>query len=285
MGEFPPQHRAHPDTRGVSSPKDSPEGCPHERARAHEDALLHDPRARRAAGRFYTPPPIARHLANLLLAPPAPDLPLVDPACGAGDLLLGAVHHLLPDPTSAPLDARRKLAGRLHGIDTDRDAIAIARERLRLALDLPPADADLLPLRVADGLSETLPQPAHVLLNPPFGNAIRSETARSARTTAALRERFPVSTTGAFDRAWVFVERAHQLADNRGRIALLLPRAFAASPSAAALHDLLGRTHHLLSLEPLPPGSFRHTDVATLLAILTPRQPRHPAPEPWARHL
>lgn len=266
------------------------QSSPDERAADHEAALFAHPEARRAAGRFYTPDTIAdRLVAAVGPSTQAPPAAIVDPACGAGALLLAAVRHLLPDPEHQPRAVRVQLAERLRGVDIDPRAVAIARSRIAQALHLQEADLPEDALRVADGLDAPLvhdlpaSQPRWILLNPPFGNAIRKETARDDDTRARWQARFPLATVGAFDRAWVFVARALELAGPHGQLGLILPRAFAAAPSAAPLRDALAASHTLTALEVLPSDTFRQAQVATVLAALEPREHRDDPPDTGVR--
>ncbi|MCB9508309.1 MAG: N-6 DNA methylase [Myxococcales bacterium] len=189
-------------------------------------------RGRASGAAFYTPPGVARMLVAEAMrdGPSAPTV--LDPCCGAGDLLLAAAERLATGGVGA---------GRLMGRDVDELAVALARWRLlRRGL---PAD-----VAVADTLREPLP-PADVIVgNPPFGNAIERETARSEALSAELAARFPEAATGAYDLACVFVERALREAPPGARVALVLPRAVLSAPYAARLRAWIDESHRLDAL-------------------------------------
>lgn len=133
--------------------------------------------ARRRAGAFFT----GRELADRLLAGELPEpRPLIDPAAGAGDLLIAAA-RLLPVERSVPATLRawgQQLQGR------ELAPVLVRATRLRLALlagerlsKSVRADEDalmeLLPeIAVGDGLTLDYQRPVTLLLNPPFGSVV-----------------------------------------------------------------------------------------------------------------
>ena len=75
-------------------------------------------------GVVFTPPELARRLAEPLLASLEPGTPILDPACGDGALLLAALEGLGGGPEAAE---------RLHGIEIESDLANRARRRLAAA--------------------------------------------------------------------------------------------------------------------------------------------------------
>lgn len=131
---------------------------------------------------------------------------IADPACGAGDLLLSVARRLpLQRSVRSTLQA---WGGLLVGRDLDDDLVRTTRVRLallasarhgrRATLDEREL-ARLLPnIRNGDGQALDLGQPALVLLNPPFGSTLTSNTGwgrgrlgRAAVFTASVVERLP----------------------------------------------------------------------------------------------
>jgi predicted RNA methylase len=263
---------------------------------ADDAALLHaveqlgappDARAavlwRRRTGRFYTPPQTARRLAHTLLAGLTdPPNAIIDPACGGGTLLVAAYDELRSRwPQLTATDA----AARLWGIDNDPAAVALCRARVGQLGARPGEATDGAATRivVADGLApiDELPVPAGhfdaVIANPPYGNAIESETARSGADVLAYRQRFPLAARGAYDRASLFVERALQLGSPTGHIAVLVPNAWRVAPSSRALRQSLVASHGPECVEELERSAF--PEVANTLAIVAWK---HAAPAPAA---
>lgn len=204
---------------------------------------------RRERGAFYTPVALGRRLAELALegwtavAPPT----VLDPACGAGNLLV-AVADVLLERGYGP----EAVGARLSGVDIDPVAAAIARGRLVEHLDLQDADSGAPTLAVGDALAVDLLRrpplvaPFDVVVgNPPFGNAIERRTGRSDEERARYAAAFPRAATGAYDRAGLFVELALRATRHGGRVALVLPRALLSAPYAASLRAWIDAQHRL----------------------------------------
>lgn len=187
--------------------------------------------ARRALGIYYTP---AEAAARLVASTgwsqrSEPVLRCADAACGTGELLVAAWD-------AAPAGAEVQC----FGLDVDPVAVAVTRARLMLRCRAAGVDASGVAARVvsADALAVEPPWPAAFTLvvgNPPFGNAIEKETARSATETAALRRRFPHAARGAFDRAALFAELSLDWAMVGGEVALVLPRTMQSVAYAAGV--------------------------------------------------
>lgn len=140
------------------------------------------PLERKLKGAYYTPPGLVAHALDAL-PPPAPGAEVADLACGDGAWLVEA--------------QARWPEARLSGIDLDRCAVQAA------ALRLPDAR-----LKVADGLSATLPPLDLVLGNPPWGAGRSGRVRRGAESASR------------------FVARALGLLRPGGRLCLLLPAAW-----------------------------------------------------------
>ena len=173
-----------------------------------------------ADGIVDTPPQLALTLAQALL-PQCPE-PVLDPACGTGELLLAVLRH-----TRVSAD----WAGRnLFGIELRPDRARSARERIRLELG---CEADSLlaqclerNIRCADGLDPATnwPTGTHVIANPPWV----SLSGRQAAELPAEREQLYRRSWAAFA-GWpslhgAFLERiARHLAECEGRARVLVP--------------------------------------------------------------
>lgn len=137
------------------------------------------PEVRGQHGRHYTPPLLAQEIWTQTVAQAggAIDGLVLDPACGAGALLLPPLREWLahrPDtaPTATLASAESAIAGR------DLDAAAVWLGSVLLASELLPVWRRLRPSRrrplpallsVADGLSEQTSRATAVVMNPPYG--------------------------------------------------------------------------------------------------------------------
>jgi adenine-specific DNA-methyltransferase len=138
-----------------------------------------DPAARAQAGRHYTPPALAAALweqAQTTAGGRVEGL-VLDPACGAGALLLPALRSWLSacDPAQ-PEGALAAVATAVAGCDLDEAAVWLGNVTLASILlpwwaQLPPGRRGPLPafLHVADGLDAPESLAGAVLMNPPYG--------------------------------------------------------------------------------------------------------------------
>lgn len=161
---------------------------------------------RRKAGAFFTSPGLAKRLiANCKLKGETGIV--VDPACGAGDLLLAVAQRL---PAAISTQATLERWGRsIHGRDVEATFVRAARLRLALLAAQRTGDATaieedelarLLPnLRTGDGRDGLPGCPSTIIMNPPFGNIMIDTTAwggtgllnRAASFTSDIISRAP----------------------------------------------------------------------------------------------
>jgi hypothetical protein len=211
---------------------------------------------RKRRGAFYTPswavdvvldtlPALAEHPGGIL-----------DPACGGGRFLVGALERLrahLPVATAMT---------RLQGVDADPVAVALTRAALFLSSGEPAEDAvaagDLLSSHEApEGLGV-------VLGNPPYRGGRFSPLA--SMSPAALA-RFRVAEYQV-DPYVLFIEAGLAALRPGGQLALVVPNAFMSNLRTAALRRLLGGEHRLEAVVELPPETFA-AGVETVLLRVT----------------
>jgi hypothetical protein len=122
----------------------------------------------RANGSFFTSTSMTANLWGGAIETIGPDSVIVDPACGAGDLLIPALERLLTLNTS-PI-----VAGQIRGADIQSSFVAAARKRMQLTLKERGLEAGSV---LFDGIQENdflkrpkdvLAHATHVVLNPPF---------------------------------------------------------------------------------------------------------------------
>ncbi|MBN1908878.1 MAG: N-6 DNA methylase [Pirellulales bacterium] len=121
---------------------------------------------RKAEGIYYTPDTVADYMVQSSLAAlgwqterdASPRL--LDPACGCGEFLLAACRNLFAHQAN-DLDARAELLGQIHGVDSDTEAVLVARRRVWLETvgtgPTPPrmiSDRLAQAIRAADALTD-----------------------------------------------------------------------------------------------------------------------------------
>lgn len=177
---------------------------------------IHAQSVPQGAGRVYTPRDVALRLAQLVLEPLADAPTLLDPACGSGALLLGAIEWAAQE-RPAWLDRWRE--GGLIGWDVDARAVEACNAALAVALDAPGGSY----AEVRDGLDASGEFDC-VLANPPW----ISYSGRHARginpvRRAELAARFP-AFAGWPALHTAFAEQCAKLTrQGGGRLGLLLP--------------------------------------------------------------
>ncbi|MBL8754954.1 MAG: N-6 DNA methylase [Planctomycetes bacterium] len=194
---------------------------------------------RKVAGAWFTPDSLAQPTAERTLLPllqsRGPSLRIVDPAVGGGTFLRAALRTL----RTAGLTPAQAV-GCLHGVDLDPTAAALAA----LAVWEAAGDRSLDPLQLAeriragDGLTDLAAGTFDaVLTNPPW-ETMQTGTDAPARVRA-LRPRFHHQGRGKLFTYRLFVERAHQLLREGGRLGLVVPASLWFDRDAEPLRRLL----------------------------------------------
>lgn len=134
------------------------------------------PRAeRRVRGTYFTSSALAASLwADALDSITAGSI-IVDPACGAGDLLIPAAEHVSASSLGNVV---------VRACDIDEDLTRVATARLRQALE---TDSSLVEGIAADFMADTtsLADATHVVLNPPFVPILAAESWGSGNVNSA----------------------------------------------------------------------------------------------------
>lgn len=185
-------------------------------------------------GTFYTPDWLVDHLLDLV----APAPPLLDPACGAGAFLLGALRGGLP-------------AEQVYG--TDRDPLAVLSARLALALHGLPAELCARQVTVGDGLLEQSDGWRTMIGNPPWG--VRLDPDTRAALIARLGPELGPAKGEACSAAVFLVASVARLAA-AGRLAFVLPESWLSTRRAEPLRRWLLREVTLRRLEVFRKGLF-----------------------------
>jgi len=201
------------------------------------DAWVAGHPGRKQAGLFLTPPAVARRLIEVVSADGGRHpSSIMDPAVGAGVFLLEAARRFGP-------------AVELHGIDNDPMAVAATRLALWLAGAVRDPALLIERIRLGDSLADAERFGVDLICgNPPFGNAIEKRTARASAERGRLREAYPESARGPYDRSVPFVRAAADRLTDAGRCALLVPRALLAARYAEGLREWMEREMPLTQL-------------------------------------
>lgn len=204
---------------------------------AYEQAL--DAGHRHSMGVHYTPPLVARRLAEVALDAAAGEPLVCDPSVGGGAFLLGAAEVL----EARGLDRTAIVRHHLWGVDVDQGAVQVADAALALWGSVDGewvrADAHLV---VGDtltmGASAFGPRDDGfqvVLGNPPFQGQLSADTARSAAHGRRLRDRWDVATGPYADTAGFFLLAGLELADADGVVVLVQPQSILVTGDAAPI--------------------------------------------------
>lgn len=170
---------------------------------------------------------------------------VADLGCGDGVFLVAAASAL----NSGSADGPDRLAELLFGIDIESESVSLASRQLDRAFGRPSSGWDV---RCGDALelddSRTYD---FVVGNPPW---VRLHHIPSD-TRNRLRARFQAAT-GMFDLCYLFIEKALEILNEAGQLAMVVPRGIEVKPSADPLRGLLSRHGHW-SVTDLPDDCFR----------------------------
>ncbi len=210
---------------------------------AYVEAL--DPSTRLREGRHYTPRLLAEALWEELQAEDVTGGRVVDPACGAGALLVPALREFAgkaTDPVRALAHVREQFGG------TDLDPVAVWLGNAVLGAELlplwglvPEHERRPLPqlLRVGDGLDPTGDRPSVVVMNPPYGRL---------RLSAADRLRWHDTLYGHANRYALFLHAAVERVREDGVVAAIIPTSFLGGAYYQRLRAFLAREAPLTRL-------------------------------------
>ncbi len=213
------------------------------------DAYADHAAGRRSAGRYYTPPAIV-DLALGAMDDGGGEI--LDPACGGGRFLLGALRR-----------RGAECIGQLHGVDIDPTAVAVCRFALWLAVGQPaPARAHIVvgdPLRGLADVRLGLDTPGAwrptqgrydlVVGNPPYRGG------RFASLDRSYTEAFRVAEY-QLDPYPLFLELALYCAAPDGRVSMVVPNPWLSNLRCGRLRGHLLGDHGLESVVELPHDTF-----------------------------
>jgi len=222
-------------------------------------------RERTLLGQFYTPRPVADLLVALTLD--RDHRTILDPGCGAGELLLAAHDHLVAHGHQDPLTT-------LAGIDIDPEAAALATTRLTRARAPNITTGDFF-------AAPPVPTWDCILANPPYVRSQqqddRDPAARERLFAAAARA--GVDADRKTDLFAFFLYHAISLLKIGGRLGCITPATWLTSHYAATLQRVLTGPLRLRTIVASSAESFiPDVDIHTLLLIADRAPDAPPAP-------
>jgi len=220
------------------------------------------PPEKKATGATYTPTELADFVAEQMLrcwCPPSSGLiRVLDPAVGDGELLASLVRRM-----------PRGLKIEIHGFDTNREALSLARKRLAqcpLSANHQLHCADFLSL-IADGMppgglwhGDSLGKFNLIIANPPY---VRTQVL-GARSAQALSAQFGLE--GRVDLYQAFVLAIAQALEPRGVTGIIVSNRFMTTKSGAAVRRSIRRSLRVRRVWDL--GDTKIFDAAVLPAVI-----------------
>jgi hypothetical protein len=230
----------------------------------------------RRSGAFFTPITFAEKLASRVAGELHEGKSVLDPACGAGDLLLACGRKL---PLAADLISTLDSWGeRLHGFDIHEEFILATKARLVLLAVARGAPAGSSPTLRLESLFPNIRQgdflaqqklerlPGCVIINPPFQ---RAPTPRGVTWSSGL-----------VSRAALFLDRCLDLVPPSTRIAALLPDVLRSGSRYTNWRESIATRASLRRVETL--GTFNErADVDVFLVTFTTGIAEKPTSRRW----
>ncbi len=277
------------------------------------------PALRGAEGQFFTPRNVVRMMVDIL--DPKAGENILDPACGSGGFLIGALEHVwthLKQEAKRKSWTERQLSKRevevatecFRGIDKDSFLAKVCKAYMALvgdgrggvfcanSLSRPEEWHPLMGEKIGLGLFDV------VMTNPPFGNKIvvkgqallsqfdfgykwkREKKGNSFTKTARLHEKRPPQL--------LFLERCLQFLKDGGRLGIVLPESVLGNPSYEYVVSFLLERVKLRGVVTMPEPLFKtsgkggtHTKVCILFVDKKPPAGPYPifmAEAKWCGH-
>jgi adenine-specific DNA-methyltransferase len=238
-------------------------------------ALLMPKARRRKLAAYFTPPHLARHAIDILIAEgvvPGKSR-ILDPASGGAAFLVPLAARIANEHSShgaRPETALKAIESTLAGIEIEPDLGALSRLLLSdlLRHQIESTERKLnLHIRTADTLNLDDPPSLYdaIIGNPPYGRVFRP-------TQKRLKQFAPVITDGYVNLYALFIEKALRWVRPGGLICLVVPMSFVGGPHFAALRRRILETAHVLRLDPIDKRSDVFLDVLYDVCVLVLRK-------------
>ena len=250
-------------------------------------------------GEFFTPREIVKTAIQIIS--PQPGETIMDPACGSGGFLIGALQHIWGLMDSHPtwnnlssqklVEVKCRIAKQtIHGLDKESDLVKITKAYMAIIGDGKSRIAQansLHPPERFEGTSRTValsddPQDGFrqfdvILTNPPFGSK-NTKVSLTESATFDLGHKWKKNRKGTFDKQdearstpaqELFIERCLDLLKPGGRLAIILPETIAHAPTKKHIVQYIKSRGNIRCVIDLPHNTFRpHCNAKTLLWII-----------------
>lgn len=247
-------------------------------------ALLMPKARRRKLAAYFTPPHLARHAIDILIAEGVVpgESRILDPASGGAAFLVPLAARIADEHRSRGARAEtalKAIESTLAGIEIEPDLGALSRlllsdllrhqiVRTERRLNVHIQTADTLNLEDPPSLYDA------IIGNPPYGRVFRP-------TKKRLKQFAPVITDGYVNLYALFIEKTLRWVRPGGLICLVVPMSFVGGPHFAALRRRILQTAHVLRLDPIDKRSDVFLDVLYDVCVLVLR--KRNGKEPAAR--
>lgn len=233
---------------------------------------------RKVRGSYYTPPDVVDALLDLTLGPvlasraalgtdAIAQLRIVDPACGAGNVLVAAARRVWEALRAGGVGEREAwiaAVGCVVGVDLDPQAARLCRAGLREASGGVLGSGHVARRVVVADALDPRPSPALrsgrfdvVVGNPPFLNQLGAATARGVERADALRDRFGPVVSAYTDPGALFLLLGVELArPDGGVVGLIEPLSFLSARDAGGVRTRVLADAALTDLWLLGPRVF-----------------------------
>lgn len=218
------------------------------------------------SGAYYTPPGLARAVAELAIQPHLlkPEIALLDPACGSGLFLCEAVRALQRAGYQGTIQ--------VYGLDVDQAAVQMAKFALACALADWPGRFRF-EVRQVDFLRlSPLPRADVVVMNPPF----RKWEMLQPEEKSAIAESLGSLYKGRPDLAMAFVSNALECLTDDGTLGTLLPLGILSSESALKWRQSLLEKGNLRFISSLGDHSLFSNAIVSVTTMILDRGQRDP---------
>ena len=255
------------------------------------------PALRGTEGQFFTPRNVVALMVQML--DPKPGERIIDPACGSGGFLIGALDHVwghLKEMSKRKGWTDKLLFKReieiatecFRGVDKDAFLAKVCKAYMALVGDgrggVFCANSLSNPVEWCAPMRQKIKLRTYnvVLTNPPFGNKIVVKGAAILSQFELAHRWIRDKTTGSFVKTTslhenqppqlLFLERCLQLLEPGGRLGIVLPESMLGNPSYEHVIAFILRTCRIIAVVTMPESLFKtsgkggtHTKVCALL--------------------